>query len=116
MIIFRLIQSGFCDAAGNMAVDEAIFSCYREGLSVPTLRLYGWNPASFSIGVSQNARMLSLEGAYVRRPTGGGALFHKNELTYSLVAARSDLNLSCNIKESYAAICSFLIKTYVALG
>jgi lipoate-protein ligase A len=116
MTAFRLIESGACNAATNMAVDEAIFLCYQEHFSTPTLRLYGWSPASFSIGVSQDPRKLSLSHPFVRRPTGGGALFHDNELTYSFIASCSDLGLSLDVKESYAVITGFLIKTYAALS
>ena len=62
MDTFRLIESGFCDAATNMAVDETLFLSYQKHISLPTLRLYGWDPAAISIGYSQNpARLLNLE-------------------------------------------------------
>jgi len=106
-----------------MAIDEAIFLSYKENISVPTLRLYGWKPAAVSIGCSQNPKnTLDLEAcqkqniAFVRRPTGGGIIFHDHELTYSLVLAQCDLGLSCRIKESFENITSFLITAYQDLG
>ena len=119
----RIIQSGFADAATNMATDEALFISYKEGISRPTLRLYGWRPASLSIGCFQNPReVLDLENgatcgiSFVRRPTGGGIIFHHHELTYSLVLAQTDIGLSKHVKESFEKITSFLITAYQTLG
>ena len=123
MITARLIQSGHCDAATNMAIDEAIFLSYKENISAPTLRLYGWKPAAASIGCSQNPQdTLDLEACrkqkitFVRRPTGGGIIFHDHELTYSLVLAGGDIGLSDRVKESFENITSFLITAYQDLS
>ena len=123
MDTFRLIESGFCDAATNMAVDEALFLSYQKHICLPTLRLYSWNPAALSIGYSQNpARLLNLELIkeknidLVRRLTGGGLLFHDNELTYSIVGAAEDFSTSKSIKESFEKITGFLIEAYQMLG
>lgn len=120
---FRFIQSGFADAATNMAVDEALFLSFKEGVSPLTLRLYGWRPAAFSLGCSQHTTALLDLGAcrsrglgFVRRPTGGGVLFHAEELTYSVVCASSDINTGRGVKESYYLIASFLIEAYRSLG
>ncbi len=124
MKTFRLITSGYADAATNMAVDEALFFSYRQNGGLPILRLYGWRPAAFSFGVSQdpatlfNFKALETCGtAIVRRPTGGGALFHNDELTYCLVASTEDLGLETRgVKASYGRITSFLIEAYRTLG
>ncbi|MFB3919499.1 MAG: biotin/lipoate A/B protein ligase family protein [Candidatus Velamenicoccus archaeovorus] len=124
MKTFRLITSGYADAATNMAVDEALFFSYRKNGSLPILRLYGWRPAAFSFGVSQDPATLfnfkALEAcgtAMVRRPTGGGALFHNDELTYCIVASTEDLGLETRgVKASYGRITSFLIEAYRILG
>lgn len=123
MLSSRLIRSGFCDAATNMAVDEALFLCYRKNVSVPTLRLYGWRPAAISVGCSQSAEELLNDDAcaregigIVQRPTGGGAIFHDRELTYSLILAQSDIGPACHVKESYEMITSFLLVAYKNLG
>ena len=121
---FRLITSGYADAATNMAVDEALFLCYKENEGLPVLRLYGWRPAAFSFGISQDPGTLfntkALEAgavSVVRRPTGGGAIFHDDELTYCLVASTEDLGLETRgVKASYEKITSFLIQVYQALG
>jgi lipoate-protein ligase A len=106
-----------------MATDEALFLCYKKNVSVPTLRLYGWKSAAFSIGRSQNVSELlkgdacAREGIpIVRRPTGGGILFHDRELTYSFVLAQSDIGLGYRVKESYLLITSFLLAAYKDLG
>jgi lipoate-protein ligase A len=139
MLSARLVQSGFSDAAANMAVDEAIFLSFKEHKTLPTLRLYGWSPSAFSIGQSQNASDVLDSPNFVRRPTGGGVIFHDNELTYSIVLAQSDIGLSYRVnpvrdkapkvtdgclrqpvsygvKESYENITSFLITAYHSLG
>lgn len=124
MKTFRLIASGYADAATNMAVDEALFFCYKENGGLPVLRLYGWKPAAFSFGISQdpvtlfNAKALGAGAvSIVRRPTGGGAIFHDDELTYCLVASTEDLGLETyGVKASYGRITSFLIEAYRTLG
>lgn len=124
MRTFRLILSKPCDAATNMAVDEALLLSYREKSSEPVLRLYGWKPAAASIGISQDPQDLFTEDTlrqkpvpFVRRPTGGGVIFHKDELTYSLVACAEDLKLqNLSVKSSYETLTSFLIRAYQKLG
>ncbi len=123
MLSSRLILSGLCDAATNMAVDEAIFLSYKENVTPPTLRLYGWRPAAFSFGLSQEPQdVLDLDACrknnipFVRRPTGGGVIYHDHELTYSIVLSQSDIGVSYGVKESYEKITSFLIAAYGSLG
>jgi lipoate-protein ligase A len=79
-----------------MAVDEAILEAYAGASPkpAPTLRLYGWAPATLSLGKSQradgahDARVLAAEGiGLVRRPTGGAAVLHEFERTYAVVGA-----------------------------
>lgn len=113
---WRLIDSGSSDAATNMATDEALFLAYRTGASTPVLRFYGWRPPAFSIGQSQKPDELLTTRDFVRRPTGGGLLFHDNELTYSFVTSTQDLGLSRSVKESFAHITGFIIETYRAMG
>jgi len=123
MKTFRLIQSGFCDAVTNMAIDEALVLSYRQGISLPTLRLYGWRPAAFSLGYSQiPEKVLDLDAcrqegiSFVRRPTGGGALFHDKELTYSVILSASDIGTGRDVKAGFEKITSFLIAAYTMLG
>lgn len=76
-----------------MALDEAILSEVERGASPPTVRIYGWAPACISLGHSQKAgRELDLDAVRARgfevvvRPTGGRAVLHVDELTYSVIA------------------------------
>jgi lipoate-protein ligase A len=89
---WRLIDSGPGGAFHNMALDEAIAAGVREGRSPPTLRYFGWDRPSVSIGSMQRveevdlARCASMDIPVVRRPTGGRGILHGDELTYSLSA------------------------------
>lgn len=82
---WRLIYDSPTPGARNMAVDVALL-----GAEVPTLRLYGWSRPCLSLGYGQRARvadgeLLAAQGwDIVRRPTGGRAILHADELTYSL--------------------------------
>ena len=102
----------------NMAVDEAIlqgYSCYKT----PTLRIYGWDEPFFSLGYNQSPQeIFNPDNAipFVRRMTGGSAILHDQEITYSLVCSRGDLGLSGTVKESYQNLCSFIKDFYFQLG
>jgi len=103
---WRLIEFSCLDAYTNMAIDEAIF-IGREKLALPaTLRFYGWRPAAVSIGYFQRIEDLCLEEykrqklTIVRRFTGGGAILHRNEITYSLACPTNEFIAFSNIKET----------------
>jgi len=120
---WRLIDTGELDGFSNMAFDEALLESFDPEKSLPVLRLYGWNPPAFSIGRYQKAEeVLDLEKCranhipVVRRITGGGAIYHTQELTYSLVCTQKHLPGSLNVKESYKKISFFLIMAYRSLG
>lgn len=89
---WRLINSGACDAAYNMALDEAIATAVRRGQAPPTLRFYSWKSPAVSLGAFQKTSDINI--AYcaenkipiVRRPTGGRGILHGDELTYSFCA------------------------------
>jgi lipoyl(octanoyl) transferase len=88
------LRSGGRTGAWNMAVDEALLAGVEAGESLPTLRVYGWSPACISLGHSQRAaRELDFarvhESGYdvVVRATGGRAVLHIGELTYSIIAS-----------------------------
>ncbi|MGE5237775.1 MAG: biotin/lipoate A/B protein ligase family protein [Chloroflexota bacterium] len=86
---WRIIDSGICDAAYAMALDEAIATAVRAGASRPTLRLYDWTTSSVSIGAFQKISDVDTEYCttrgipVVRRPTGGRAILHGDEITLS---------------------------------
>src|SRR5690349_459450 len=87
---WRLIHTPSAHGAWNMAVDESILEHIGRADSKPTLRLYGWQPACLSLGHAQpfsDVDIDSLEGQgweVVRRLTGGRAILHTDELTYSV--------------------------------
>lgn len=115
---WRLILDQKRDGYYNMAVDEAILLHYAS-FRIPTLRVYGWDKPFVSLGYNQNFREVlnsKREIPFVRRITGGSAILHHKELTYSLVCSLEDLNLPKGVKESYRIICSFLKHFYSQLG
>jgi lipoyl(octanoyl) transferase len=120
---FRIIDTGACDPYSNMAFDETLLHGYTQLDSPPTLRIYGWKTPSLSLGFSQDPeQVLDIEYCrqnavpFVRRITGGGIIYHANELTYSLVCSKSDLGIPSRVVSSYKTICSFLINFYGTLG
>src|SRR5437763_7435521 len=87
---WRLLFDGPAPGAWNMALDAALFRSAMEG-GPPTLRFYGWDPPAVSVGRFQDAaagidwRSCRRRGWHaVRRPTGGRAVLHHLELTYSI--------------------------------
>jgi lipoate-protein ligase A len=86
----RVIVSEPKTGAWNMALDEAILRSVGKGEAPITLRLYGWEPACLSLGYAQpladvdRPRLEALGWDLIRRPTGGKAILHADELTYSI--------------------------------
>jgi len=88
----RLLSSQALPGALNMGTDEAILNAVAEGRAAPTLRLYRWSPPCVTIGYFQSMEaevdLTACAAARVdavRRLTGGGAVYHDEEITYSLV-------------------------------
>jgi lipoate-protein ligase A len=120
---WRFISSGRQDPAYNMAVDEAILTAHSEGKVPPTVRFYGWNPATLSIGYFQKAadeinfEQLALEGlGFVRRPTGGRAVLHDRELTYSIIVAENYPGIPRSVTEAYRVLSEGLVHGFQKLG
>ncbi|MCX6695435.1 MAG: biotin/lipoate A/B protein ligase family protein [Candidatus Altiarchaeota archaeon] len=118
---FRLLETGFDRACVNMGIDESILKHVSEGSSQPTVRLYGWKPPAVSIGYFQGLEeevdleaCRSLGVDYVRRITGGGAVYHDMELTYSFIA-REDY-VPKDMLESYKMVCGGLVAGLGILG
>ena len=89
---WRFVNTGNGEAAFNMALDEALLLVHEAGAAPPTLRVYGWCQPTLSLGYAQDARQevnlaaCQAQGvAVVRRPTGGRAVLHDQEMTYSVV-------------------------------
>ena len=107
---WRLVESGPCDAFFNMALDEAVATAVRREAAPPTLRLYGWNRPSLTLGCFQKTSGINLEYCrsrdipVVRRPTGGRAILHGDELTYSFSARTDHGPFSHGLLDSYRRI------------
>jgi lipoate-protein ligase A len=119
---WRLLNTGYADGFTNMAVDEAILLALAEGKSPPTIRFYGWEPPCLSIGYNQSAGDVDVERCreagvdFVRRPTGGRAILHADELTYSIVLSQDDLRVAGGVVESYRRLSLGLIAGLKSLG
>ncbi len=102
--------------AWNMAVDEAILESVGRGDSPPTLRLYAWEPACLSLGYAQPLTDVDLDRLQargwelVRRPTGGRAILHTDELTYSVIAPHGEPRLAGGVLESYNRLVAALVE------
>ncbi len=119
---WRLILSKPLSGAENMAFDEAILETVGAGDSAPTLRLYAWNPPCLSLGFSQtfadvDNKLVSEQGwDIVRRPTGGRAILHTDELTYSIHAPADHPHLQGDVLSSYRYLSTGLIKGLELMG
>ena len=119
---WRVVDGGWQDGATNMAVDEAIMEAVRAGASPPTLRFYGWEPACLSLGHAQAASVVDWEACaaagwdVVRRPTGGRAILHVDELTYSVCAPESEPRLGGGVLTSYLRLSDALARGLSLLG
>jgi lipoate-protein ligase A len=120
---WRLLQTGFNTAFANMAIDRAILVANSDGKVPSTVRFYGWVPPAISIGYFQGlTEEVDLDACKkfgvdcVRRITGGGAVFHDKELTYSIVIPESHPEIPKNIINSYGRICGAIMKGLQNLG
>ena len=119
---WRIILDNPEDAYYNMAKDEAILLSYKD-TSTPVFRVYSWSSPSISLGYRQRAKeVLNIEACkkarvpFVRRVTGGGAILHYKEITYSIACGVGDLSLPRGVKDSYKALNAFLINFYSSFG
>ncbi|MED2972595.1 biotin/lipoate A/B protein ligase family protein [Fictibacillus sp. B-59209] len=117
------IDSGNCDPAYNMALDEALLTWHSEGKIPPVIRFYGWNPATLSIGYFQKAeKEINLEAVekyglgFVRRPTGGRGVLHDQELTYSVIVTEEHHNMPKTVTEAYRVISEGILQGFRNLG
>jgi lipoate-protein ligase A len=106
-----------------MAIDEALLACFDPATSLPVLRLYGWEPPAFSCGRFQEpGAFLDLDQCrrdavpVVKRITGGGIIYHAQELTYSLVCPAAAIPDSRSVKAAFFHLTSFLLAFYRNLG
>jgi len=110
--------------AENMAIDEAIMDIMKKNNPTePVLRFYGWKPTTLSLGYAQSyAKEVDAEACrranidVVRRPTGGRAVLHQYELTYSVIVPESEEHVKGTVIESYLKISQGLLKGINAVG
>lgn len=113
---WRYLDTGFLSGYENMAIDEAVFLSCQEGKSPPTLRLYGWTPPAVSLGYFQKAQhAINFEACkrrgvdVVKRLSGGRAVLHDKELTYSLICPEGTPPFGTTILQTYKTISMCLI-------
>lgn len=119
----KIVDYNIFNGQKNMDIDSEIFEeSIRLNRKEAVFRFYGWSPACVSLGRNQkddfiDYNLLKKYGVdCVRRLTGGRALFHDNELTYSYVIPASELENGENITESYKQISGILIDIFEKLG
>jgi lipoate---protein ligase len=118
--IWRLIPSLEVSGDIQMAIDRWLFTQYLAGNCPPTLRFYTWSVPTISLGYHQSKypeawKNLVWQGKrldLVKRPTGGRAVLHQGDLTYSVVTSTH----SNSRIQSYQEICEFLIAGWEKLG
>lgn len=120
---WRLIKDSYHTGSMNMAIDEAIMIAHREGLVPPTIRFYQWSPPAVSLGYFQDLQKeidvdtcKNLGIDIVRRPTGGKAVLHDKELTYSFIIKESHHLVNGSILETYKKISGGIIRGLSYLG
>src|SRR5438105_5171202 len=120
--LYRFIDTQVQDAAMNMAIDEAVHTHHLRGDVPPTLRVFRWVQPSISLGRFQSLereidsdRCRQLGVALVRRPTGGRAVYHRGEFTYSIVTGKRD-GVPAGVVAAYAYLAQGLIAALHSLG
>ncbi len=101
--------------AANMAMDQALAESAATGDAPPTLRFYRWNPPAVSLGRHQAMTDLDVDAIrelgyeIVRRPTGGRAILHTDELTYAVTAAADEPRVSGSLMDAYLRLSNALL-------
>lgn len=121
--VWRFVNTGVSDAALNMAVDEAILLTHEAAGVPPTVRVYGWRTPTLSLGYAQDvSQEVDLDACrthgvtIVRRPTGGRAVLHDQEVTYSVVMPTALGGESHSLSEHYRLIGMALLQALQHLG
>jgi lipoate-protein ligase A len=121
MKTWRLLDTGASPGSLNMAIDQAVLSMHARGESPPTLRIYQWSPPAISLGYFQRCHGIDLAACrrlgidVVRRPTGGRAVLHFEDLTYCVVAGTTD-GIPSAVTAAFRLICGGLSAAFRILG
>lgn len=112
------IKFGTYTGAENMQIDSDLLdNAIAKNLNYPIFRLYAWSPRCISLGRNQNDDFLKdTEEDVVRRLTGGRALLHDNEITYSYITPISLIPDGAGVAQSYKYISNILISFFKTLG
>jgi lipoate-protein ligase A len=120
---WRFISSGPGRGSWNLALDEAIFRSVRDGSRPPTVRCYAWDPPALSLGYAQDcdgtvdrAACRARGIAVVRRITGGGAVLHDDEVTYSVASGPAPALFGTGLVPAYRRIAGALVEALRELG
>jgi lipoate-protein ligase A len=118
---WRILETIEESGAKQMAIDEAMLIAKINNLVPNTLRFFTWKPSAVSIGFFQDLEQeINLKKAkdlkvdIIRRYSGGGAIFHEDELTYSLVVSEKEVLL--NVLDSYKYLCQGVVQGLKKLG
>ncbi len=115
------MYTGTGSSSTNMAMDEAVMIGLRNGTSTPILRIYKWNPPTITIGYFQKISDIDLDECQndsigvVRRLTGGRAVLHHEELTYSILFSEEDFT-PFRKKDLFIFIAQCLVSSLQCLG
>lgn len=113
----ELIPYNIYTGKENMLIDSNLLeSSIKQKKQTPVFRLYGWNPRCVSLGRNQNIKNLPNDIDVVRRLTGGRALLHDDEITYSYITPISIIPNGDTITDSYKYISGILINFFKTLG
>lgn len=119
--VWWFVYSGEGDAAWNMAVDEWLLSTAHT--RPPVLRFYGWSSPTISLGrnevwkgVVDPERCREAQVSLVRRPTGGRAVLHHREITYSVTAPIDGEGWSARLESALALVSAALVRGLLQLG
>ena len=119
---WRLLVDAPATGAWNMAIDDVVLDGVASGSAPPTVRFYGWTPPCLSLGYFQQFSVVNVEACrslgvdVVRRPTGGRAILHDRELTYSVALPADVLGHDRGILPSYYRISRALQAGLGSLG
>lgn len=108
--------------AANMALDQALAEAAAAGDSPPTLRFYRWQPPAVSLGRHQPIREINQDAVLrlgydiVRRPTGGRAILHTDELTYAVTAGADEPRVSGSLMDAYLRLSNALLAGLQRIG
>ncbi len=122
-VSWRVLPHGSWTARENMAMDEAVFRVRQRLKTPPTLRFYTWRSPAVSVGYFQDIEKeidvqfcsrASLD--IVRRPTGGKAVLHEDDLTYSVISGAGDPLFPSDILGTYRVISRCLARGFEEIG